>query len=374
MREAGLQAIVAGSATDVLLLSGYWPILSTTVAVFTSDGECRLLVPEDEQELAEAMTNVMLTPYKPGSRDKLTSPIQELHAPLGELIRNLGLEHATIGMPTQLAEQPAPYVVLTEFRFSLRDLLSEILPDAAVVSCDRLLDGQKVIRTASELERMRKAMRVARDGFAAAEHALRPGLREAEVASIVQAAFDSSPAAEALERSHGAFSCMSGPNSAKAAAAYARTRQRRLETGDLVMIHANTCGDGMWTDITRTWTVGEPLPRHLGMRSAIAAARAAALAAIHPGAPAREVDAAARQVMAAHGFGDAFQHATGHGVGFVATSGTALPRIHPHSHDVLAAGMTFNIEPAAYFEGYGGMRHCDVVAVTETSVEVLSDF
>lgn len=78
--------------------------------------------------------------------------------------------------------------------------------------------------------------------------------------------------------------------------------------------------------------------------------------------------------MAAHGFGDAFRHSTGHGVGFAAANGNALPRIHPQSPDVLDVGMTFNIEPAAYFDGYGGMRHCDVVAVTVDGVNVLTEF
>ena len=374
MQEAGLQAIVAVSASDVLLLSGFWPIMSTSVAVFTAAGECHVLVPEDEQDLAEKMTSVSLISYKPGSKNRITGPIQELHAPLGTLLRQLGLEHATIGMPAQLAEQPAPYVVLTDFRSSLRNLVGELLPNAALVSCDHLIEQQKVVKTAPELERIRKAMQVARDGFAAAFGAIQPGLREAEVASAIQSAFDCSPAAETLERSYGLFFCMSGPNSAKAAAAYARTRQRRLKPGDLVMIHANTCGDGFWTDISRTYTVGEPLPRHVEMRSAIAEARQAALSAIRPGTHARDVDAAARSVMISHGFGEAFQHGTGHGVGFVAASGNAQPRIHPHSQDVLAAGMTFNVEPAAYFENYGGMRHCDVVAVTENGLEVLSNF
>ncbi len=66
--------------------------------------------------------------------------------------------------------------------------------------------------------------------------------------------------------------------------------------------------------------------------------------------------------MQRHGFGDAFRHSTGHGVGFAAANANGIPRIHPKSSDVLEEGMTFNIEPAAYFDGYGGMRHCDVVA------------
>jgi Xaa-Pro aminopeptidase len=103
-------------------------------------------------------------------------------------------------------------------------------------------------------------------------------------------------------------------------------------------------------------------------------AREAALRVIRPGASGREVDAAARSVMEAHGMGKAFKHAAGHGVGFAAANPNGRPRIHPLSDDVLEVGMTFNLEPAAYFDGYGGMRHCDVVAVTADGVEVLTDF
>jgi Xaa-Pro aminopeptidase len=374
LKDAGLDAVVAVSASDVLLLTGYWPIFSTSVAVFTAEGDCHAIVPDDEQELAEKTAGAELTLYKPGAKDKLTGPLQELREPLCRLLDRLGLQHATLGLSLQIGEQPAPYAVITDFRSSFQDLLAELLPDATLVSADLLLERQKAVKTSRELERMRKAMRVAQAGYAAARHAIEPGLREAEVASRIQAAFDSSTAALEFERSYGFFFCMSGPNSATAAAAYARTRQRRLEAGDLVMIHANTCGDGFWTDITRTYTCGEPSPRHNEMRSAIAQATQAAFEVIRPGAQALDVDAAARQVMASCGLGDAFLHGTGHGVGYAAASANALPRIHPHSPDVLESGMTFNVEPAAYFEGYGGMRHCDVVAVTEAGVELLTNF
>ncbi|HVC48374.1 MAG TPA: M24 family metallopeptidase [Terracidiphilus sp.] len=166
---------------------------------------------------------------------------------------------------------------------------------------------------------------------------------------------------------------MSGPNSA-AAAAYARTRQRIVEASDLVMIHANTCCDGYWTDITRTWTAGKATEKQIHMREAIMEARLAALDAIHPGRHAKEVDQAARSILDKHGYGKEFKHALGHGVGFAAANAKGRPRIHPASPDVLEAGMTFNVEPAIYFDGYGGMRHCDVVAVTATGVQVLTEF
>jgi Xaa-Pro aminopeptidase/Xaa-Pro dipeptidase len=110
------------------------------------------------------------------------------------------------------------------------------------------------------------------------------------------------------------------------------------------------------------------------MYAAVAEARQAALAAIRPGVKAADVDKAARSVLQARGFGDAFKHSTGHGVGFSAINANARPRLHPKSDDVLQTGMIFNVEPAVYFDGYGGLRHCDVVALTDRGPEVLTPF
>ena len=374
LHDQQLDAVFCTSPSEVLLLTGYWPIFATSVAVFTREGEVHVVLPADEQELAQKTTKAQLTAYHPELLDRLTDPIHQLRSPLTELIGRLGLRQARIGLRQEIGVQPASYAVMTDFRTSLHTLLGELLPAATFVSCDTMIEGEKAVRTTHELDRLRTGSRVAADAFAQAETLIRPGLRETEVAAALQAIFEASPAAMALERSYGFFFCMSGPNAGTAAAAYARTRQRTLGEGDLVMIHANTCADGLWTDITRTYTVGTATPRHNEIRSAVLEARKAALQVIRPGVAAREVDAAARQVMEQRGFGKAFVHATGHGVGYAAANANALPRIHPQSPDVLTAGMTFNIEPAAYFGEHGGMRHCDVVVVTASGALVLTDF
>ncbi len=171
--------------------------------------------------------------------------------------------------------------------------------------------------------------------------------------------------AQAVERSYGFFFCMSGPNSATASAAYARTRQRQIEDGDLVMIHANTCADGL-LDRHHANVYSGQAPYSGTMRCAPRSMRRAKQHS-PPFVPASRLakwtvqHASDGAIMA---LADAFKHATGHGVGFAAANPNGLPRIHPKSPDVLEEGMTFNVEPAAYFDGYGGMRHCDVVAVT----------
>lgn len=374
LTRARLDAVICCSASEVLLLTGYWPVMAASVAVFTAEGKVEVVLPEDELDLAQKTSAAVTIPYKPTELDRLTNPVRALARPLGTLTGKLGLARARIGVRLQQGLQPASYVVSNIFRSSLIDLLLELHPKVKCVGFDDKLETLKARKTTKELEMMRMAAKVASSGFAQATRCIRPGLREVEVAASLQRAFDTSIEACSVQRSYGFFFCMSGPNSALASAAYARSRQRTIEEGDLVMIHANTCADGYWTDITRTYTAGTaPVEQHDSMRSAIKEAREKALRTISSGTFARDVDESARSVMAEHGFGAAFRHATGHGVGFAAANANGLPRIHPHSTDVLEVGMTFNIEPAAYFDGYGGMRHCDVVAVTPYGASVLTN-
>jgi Xaa-Pro aminopeptidase len=374
LAQSHLDAIVCSSPSAVLLLTGYWPVMGASVVVFTQEGEVHVVIPEDEVDLAGRTSGASLIPYRPSTLADLTSPIDALANPLGLLMMKLGLCKAAIGIQVDQGMQPASYASSVQFRSSLGGLLQRLAPEANYSSCDSALEQMEARKTAKELESMRRASDIAAAGFVHAAEAIQVGRREAEIAADVQAAFQASTKAQGVERSYGFFFCMSGPNSATASAAYARTRQREIEASDLVMIHANTCADGYWTDITRTYTAGTTSHRQHTMRSAIFEARKAALGAIRPGVPACDVDCAAREVMSAHGFGDAFKHSTGHGVGFAAANANALPRIHPHSPDVLEEGMTFNVEPAAYFDGYGGMRHCDVVAVTSEGATVFTEF
>src|SRR6185369_10683406 len=136
-----------------------------------------------------------------------------------------------------------------------------------------------------------------------------------------------------------------------------------VESGDLVLLHCNSCCDGLWTDITRTFSIGAPTREHRARLDAIFAARRSALDMIAAGVPASAVDRAARSVLRRAGFEAEFRHPTGHGVGFAAINHNAMPRVHPHSTDVLEPGMVFNIEPAVYEPGAFGIRHCDMVAV-----------
>ena len=374
LRENKLDALLCSIPSHVLMLTGYWPIMGNTVAVATANGDLHLLLPGDEEELAGKLSAVRCTTFEPGSLDQITNSEKAIAPPLTNLFRSLGFDRARIGVESRGFLGPASYLSQYRYGNALDDILRNAFPHSAPVPADDLLKRLLAVKTAREIDCLRCSCGIAKMGYQQGASALHVGDHEPRAAELFRSA-----AANAFQdgknaRAESHFFCMSGVNSATAHAAYARTRERAIQAGDLAMIHCNSNVNGYWTDITRTYTFGEPDDRQSKMRTAILEARSAALARIAPGVAAHEVDAAARSVLAAHGFGKDFKHGLGHAVCFVAANHDGLPRVHPKSTDILESGMTFNIEPAIYIDGYGGMRHCDVVAVTSSGVEVLTDF
>jgi Xaa-Pro aminopeptidase len=254
-------------------------------------------------------------------------------------------------------------------------LLERALPAATLVPADALLTELGAVKTLWEMAHICRACRLAARAFLTGAAHLRVGICETEAAVQFRAPL-SAPGAgdEDVGRADGFIFCMSGANAAQASGAYARSRAQALAPQDLVLVHGNSYADGYWTDITRTYCLGEVNALQRKLYTAVFEARRAALHAIHPGVSAAKVDRAARAVLTAHGFGQYFKHGTGHGVGFTASDHNARPRLHPRSDDTLECGMIFTVAPAIYLEGYGGVRHSDVVALTEHGVEVLTPF
>ena len=144
-----------------------------------------------------------------------------------------------------------------------------------------------------------------------------------------------------------------------------------IEEGVLVVVDAGCVIDGYCSDCTRTFAVGEISDRLQEIYGLCLEAQLAGLAAVGPGAHGRDVDAAARQVIGAAGLGDAFGHGLGHGVGLQVHEG---PVLRPESTDTLEPGNVVSVEPGIYLPGEGGVRIEDLVLVTETGAERLTQF
>ena len=376
LTAAGMDAVVCALPTNVLLLSGYWPVVGTSICIATGKGSVHVIAPGDEKELAKRGRADEVRTFSPGSLSELSSAADAVCAPLCETLKALGLGRGSvIGYEAGECFEPASYAAAHLYGSRIKRILEEGFPFSAIMPADELLAPLRSALTLVELEGVRAACRIAAGAFLEGSRGLRVGMRETEAASLFRAPLSAvGECAEGIARADGFTFCMSGPNSAEAYAAYQRSRDRRIARGDFVLVHCNSYADGFWTDITRTFVVGEMGERQRRMYEAVFDARRAALEAIRPGVRAADVDAAARGVLEARGFGAEFRHGLGHGVGFAAIDHNAPPRLHPSSEDILEEGMVFNIEPAIYMDGYGGLRHCDMVVVRDEGAEVLTPF
>jgi len=367
--------VVCSLPASVLLLTGYWPVVGESVAICFSDGPTVLLVPEDEAELAATGFADSVETFVPGALTQMRSPSDALRAQLKETLKKLKTAAGTVGVDSGATAQGASYLGMHLFGDRLSHILRDLLPNFTITSIDKWLLDLSSVKTPLEIARIRQACAIAKHAYELGASQLQLGMKETEAAQLFRGPLGTlETSGKQIHRSDGFAFCMSGPNSAKAYAAYARTRQRRIESKDLVMIHCNSYVDGFWTDITRTFCLESPDDRQGKMHTAVFAARSAAFSTIKPGGRAVDVDSASRQVIQECGLGQFLKHGTGHGVGFSPMSAYSKPQIHAQSPDVLEEGMVFNVEPAVYIEGYGGVRHCDMVVVTNSGYELLTDF
>jgi Xaa-Pro aminopeptidase len=142
-----------------------------------------------------------------------------------------------------------------------------------------------------------------------------------------------------------------------------------IREGVPIVIDMGARYHGYCADLTRTVWVGEPDDKLREVYPIVAAAVEQVLERIQPGVTGAEMDGAARSFIAARGYGEAFSHGLGHGVGVRVHE---APSASKQSTDILAPGNVITIEPGIYLPEWGGVRVEDVVLITEDGIEVLT--
>ena len=244
----------------------------------------------------------------------------------------------------------------------LREQL-EAMVEVEWVSFPMLVETHRCCKDAEEIEAIRAALLVSEAAFQEVANRLVPGQTEIEVASDL----------ELYCRRHGAESMAFETivaSGSRSALPHGVASTRCIEEGGPIMIDMGCKIDGYCSDLTRMiWCGGVPSRRWLEAHDVVKRARSAALEMIGPGIAAIEVDAVARAVIQDAGYGPAFVHGTGHGIGLEIHES---PKVSSRSDGPLEVGMVFTIEPGLYLEGEFGIRIEDVVCVTEDGCERLT--
>jgi Xaa-Pro dipeptidase len=225
-----------------------------------------------------------------------------------------------------------------------------------------IIRNLRLIKDEQEIKLITEACKLAEIGMEMAVETVRSGITEKEVAAEVE---------YAMRRAGSdgtSFDTIiaSGTNSAFP---HGSCSNRKIQDGDLVVVDLGATYQFYRSDMTRTFIAGKPTEKHKKIYETAKLAQQKAFEAIKPKIAANLVDAVARQVIEAAGFGEFFVHGLGHGVGLEVHE---PPILSPSSKDVLAIGNVVTNEPGIYVPNFGGVRIEDTVVVTENGAEKLT--
>lgn len=240
-------------------------------------------------------------------------------------------------------------------------LLGALPADTRHAFTTETLGALRMRKDADEIAILKRNALLADGAVQAAFAAIRPGMSENALAAVVRAHFTDHGAAPEF------WIIGTGANGAFP---HHHTGESVIRAGDAVVIDIGGRVGGYPSDITRMAVVGTPPEGFAQVHAVVDRAVHAALAAARPGARARDVDAAARQVISDAGYGDYFVHRTGHGLGIDIHE---PPYITATSDLILREGMVFSIEPGIYLPGRFGVRLEEIVVLREDGAEVLSN-
>ena len=245
---------------------------------------------------------------------------------------------------------------------ALRETIETQLKKTDLVPTTGLVMGLREIKDREEIKEIRKAVDVAQRAFAVIRASLRPARTEQEIAHDL----------ENQIRLFGGSGCSFAPIvavGARASLPHAMPTDHRIGAADFVLIDWGALVGGYMSDLTRVLVTGKISTKLERIYGVVLKAQLAAIQAIKPGVLMKDVDAAARKVIANAGYGKQFGHGLGHGIGLEIHE---MPRLAADFDQPLKSGMVVTVEPGIYLPNWGGVRIEDDVLVTKGGHEVLT--
>ncbi|TQR13718.1 M24 family metallopeptidase [Psychrobacillus soli] len=233
---------------------------------------------------------------------------------------------------------------------------------ADLVPLAGLVEKIRLIKTDEEISIIKAACRIADEAYEHIVTYIKPGMTELEVSNEL----------EFFMRKRGATSSSFDTivaSGVRSALPHGVASDKVIEVGDFVTLDFGAVYNGYISDTTRTIAVGEPSEQLKEIYQVVLDSQLLALEKVKPGMTGKEADAIARDYIASKGYGEAFGHSLGHGIGLEVHEG---PGLSFRSDIVLEPGMVITIEPGIYLPNIGGVRIEDDALVTENGLEKLT--
>lgn len=222
------------------------------------------------------------------------------------------------------------------------------------------------IKEGSEIHKLREAAELGSRGFDYVVTLLKEGVSEKEVAAELEIFWLKEGGEKLAFAPHVAF----GEGSSQP---HYHVSERRLKKGDLVLIDIGVVLDHYHSDMTRVVAYGQPVPELVSIYQIVYEAYTAAVRLCKPGVLIGDLDRAARDLIEQAGLAERFPHGLGHGVGLEIHEPPRLRSVGPDASRPLREGMVITIEPGIYLPGKGGVRLEDMILITNTGCENLTN-
>jgi Xaa-Pro dipeptidase len=342
MREQGVQALYLDVSTNLFYFTGMRLSPSERLhgAIIPAEGEIIYLSPAFEEPKTRELIHF-------GSDVRCWEEHEDPTTLVIETIRSLGHGSGTLAV-----DPMTPFFTV--------DGLRKAGNAFSLVNGASITGACRMIKTPAEIALIRHAMNITLEVHKAAARILRDGITTTEVLDFLQAAHVKLGATP----TGGGIVLFGEPTAYPHGVPYPQA----LKQGDMVLIDVGAQTDGYRSDITRSYVFGKADARQRQIWELEKSAQLAAFAAAKLGAPCEAVDAAARGVIEASGFGPGYAtpglpHRTGHGIGLDVHEEAYIVK---GNHTPLAAGMCFSNEPMICIYGEFGVRLEDHIYMTES--------
>jgi len=338
VQEMGGDAILVTNEINVRYLSG-----------FTGDSSYLLLTADKQMILSDSRYDTQI-------RDECSDLELVTRTAKIEMRQSIAQTVAGVGAQRIVIETDA----MTKAVF---DGLCQELPSVSWKDSSLLIQNQRAVKDAQEVELICKSVDLAQQAFVRMRSTLSGEMTERQVAHQMENTI------RELGGEGRAFDMIVGVGP-RAALPHAGISTVKIKEAASVLIDWGANYQGYASDLTRVLITGEPSTQLIEIYNVVLQAQQIAIQLIQPGADLRSIDQAARQHIQDSGYGDFFGHGLGHGFGLQIHE---QPRFSPTAQGVLSPGMVVTVEPGIYIPDECGVRIEDDVLVTHNGHEVLSD-